>query len=205
LSIIQPDQRKDAVAGQYIEAPEAYPSPAADPQPRQLPESRLDFMPVFLWSGLLAIGVLMLLARGPSNAPAFEQLTQYLCDPVTPLPNRGYRMASYTPRFTCRAGDKIVFQNGYPSDGSNPDVDRDCRRSGGIVRVWRDANPSPYGPYVFHSTCNDRVLMSYIYRAGNYDSAQRSVLGVASLLIFLGGIGLTRKLLARRTHRASRT
>jgi hypothetical protein len=46
LSIIQPDQRKDAVAGQYIEAPEAYPSPAADPQPRQLPESRLDFMPV---------------------------------------------------------------------------------------------------------------------------------------------------------------
>jgi hypothetical protein len=203
VGLIQENRSEERSPGQFLEAD--------NPATLDYPHSHRDHgthpvpMPVFLWSGLLLFGILILLARGPINAPPFEQLTQYVCAPIPPLPNLGYRSQSYNLRFTCRAGDKTVYQSGYPFDGSNPNASIACKRLGGIVRIWRYANPSPYGPYVFHSTCNDRVLMYYNVRATAYESTQRFVIVIGWLLIGIGGIGITRKLLVSRRRLANAT
>jgi len=62
-------------------------------------------MPLVLWSLSLLLGLLMLLVRSPINAPEFEQLTQYMCDPLPRLPNLGNRFQSYQLILRCRAGD----------------------------------------------------------------------------------------------------
>jgi hypothetical protein len=162
-----------------------YPKPHRDQDAGRVP------MPVVLWSGLFLLGILILILRGPTHAPAFEQLTQYRCDPLPPLPNFGYRLqSSYDLRYTCRSGERVVYQRGYPSDGSNPTAFRSCVRTGGVLRIWRYANPSPYGPYVFHSTCNDRILMYYKYRAASYETIQQFVIAVGWLVIFTSTLAL---------------
>jgi hypothetical protein len=199
VSIIQENQVEERSPGQFLETDGL--AALEYPQSHREQRKRRIALPVFLWSGLLVAGILMLFARGPVNAPLFEQLTQYVCDPLPPLPNIGRQ--TYSLRLKCRAGDNVVYQRGYPTDGSNSNAFVACTRSGGIFRIWRYANPSPYGPYVFHSTCNDRVLMYYNYRAAAYESTQSFVIVVGWLLIGVGGIGLTSKLLARRKHVAN--
>jgi hypothetical protein len=205
LAIIQENRSEERSPGQFLEteSPDAldYPESHREQRTRRIP------MPVFFWSGLLAFGILILLARSPINAPPFVQLTQYVCDPVPPLASRGYgnRSQSYNPQFTCRAADIVVYQRGHPFDGSNPDAVSSCKRSGGILRIWRHANPSPYGPYVFQSSCNDQFLMLYKDRATAYEASQSFVIVVGWLLIGVGGIGLARKILVSRRRLANTT
>jgi hypothetical protein len=105
-----------------------------------------------------SIGILMLIARGPLDAPPFEQLTQYVCDPPPPLPALGNRSQQYRLRLTCRAGDQLVYQRQTVNDGSNPNALKSCQREGGLTKIWRMAPPSAYGTTVFHSTCGDHIV-----------------------------------------------
>jgi hypothetical protein len=102
----------------------------------------------------------------------------------------GYRSASRlssTTIYVCRAGDLVVHQVGNPTDGSNSGAWNICVRNGGVVRIWRHANPSPYGAFVFQSSCNDHVIMTYKARAAQYVANRQFSLAVAWFLI-LGSI-----------------
>jgi hypothetical protein len=153
-------------------------------------------MAVIFWGLLLLFGVFMLLGRGPSTAPPFETLTRYVCDPL-PVFN-GWGSIRGGLLFTCRSGVRVVFVRGPPVD--KPNVWTACRRTGGLIKVWRPPIPSPYGSRVFHVTCDDRIVAYYGYQAANYESAQRFIVAVAGGLIVLGGIGLAWSLVHRRTH-----
>jgi hypothetical protein len=146
-------------------------------------------MPLILWSMALLLGILMLLVRTPLHAPPFESLTEYACDRLPSLPNLGNRSQSYLLNLRCRAGDTVVYQRGFPAYSINP-AWTSCRRAGGLIRIWRVANPSPYGSYVFHATCDDHVITYYRARAATYESTQRFVISVAWLLILVSAIDL---------------
>jgi hypothetical protein len=90
---------------------------------------------------------------------------------------------------TCRSDDKFVFQRSFPSYSINS-AWNSCWRSGGLIRIWRVANPSPYGSYVFHATCDDHVITYYRARAASYESTQRFVIAVACIIILVSAIGL---------------
>jgi hypothetical protein len=157
-------------------------------------------MPLVLWSLALTMGILMLLARLPLHAPAFEQLTQYDCDRLPNLPMLGNRYQACPLTLRCRARDQVVFQRQSVIDGSNPRASKACKQQSGLVRIWRMAPPSAYGSYVFHTTCDDHVLMYFKNRAARYESAQQFVILIACAIIILSTIGLI-----RRITRLSRT
>jgi hypothetical protein len=149
-------------------------------------------MPLILWSLGLLLGLLMLLARLPVNAPPFESLTKYVCDPLPRLPNLGNRFQSYRLNLRCRAGDQVIFQRQSPFTGTNSSGVNACRKEGGLTRIWRAATPSDYGAYVFQSTCGDHLISAYKDRAATYESTQRFVIAVACIVILVSGIGLVR-------------
>jgi hypothetical protein len=153
-------------------------------------------MAVILWTLLLLFGIVMLIARSPSNAPSFESLTQYVCDPTPPLPGPGNRFL----RRTCRAADQVIYQRQSVVDGSNPSGLKACQREGGPIRIWRMAPPSAYGATVFHSTCGDHIIMLYANRAANYESTQLFIVILSTGLILLSLWGLTKRWLRRITH-----
>jgi hypothetical protein len=161
-------------------------------------------MPLLLWGMLLLLGILMLLVRGPINAPGFEQLTQYVRDPLPNLPSLGNRFQSYALNPKCRAGDQTVYQRGLPAYSNNP-AGTSCRRAGGLIRIWRVAKPSAYGPYVFHATCNEHIITYYQDRAAAYESAQHFIIALACIIVLasLTGVGL-RVLHSHRRHSESK-
>ena len=161
--------------------------------PLDLPKSgrpRLGRMPIILWTLLLAFGILMLLVRTPLHAPPFESLTQYVCDPLPPLPNLGNRFQRYSLNRRCRAGDQVIFQRQAVVDVSSSSALKACRQEGGQISIWRDAAPSAYGAYVFQSTCGDQVMMAYKNRAAAYESAQLFVIAVGCIIILVSAMGL---------------
>jgi hypothetical protein len=155
-------------------------------------------MATILWTLLLVFGILMLIARGPSDAPPFDQLTEYVCDPLPPLPVLGNRTQQYRLRLTCRAGDQLVYQRQAVNDGSNPNGLKSCQREGGLTKIWRMAPSSAYGATVFHSTCGDHIVMLYKNRVAAYESTQRFVVTLACGLILLSLGGLAKKWFHRR-------
>jgi hypothetical protein len=154
----------------------------------------ISAMPLILWSMALLLGILMLLVRLPVNAPDFDQLTQYVCDPLPRLPNLGNRFQSYSLNLRCRAGDQVVFQRQAVNNGSNMSGLKACKREGGLTRIWRMAPPSAYGAYVFHSTCGDYTIMYYKNRAAVYESTQRFIIAVSWTIIFISVIALILRL-----------
>ena len=199
MPIIQPDPREDQLPSAVISSFEA---PVELLEPPQKTRRDRGNMAIILWPLLLALGSLILLARSPSNAPAFEQLTQYVCDAEPILQGRSLR-ASRGVILTCRSGDQIVLQRGLPSYSNNPAF-TECRRSGGLIRIWRMPKPSPYGSYVFHATCDDHVIAYYPDRARAYDSIQLTITAIAAAIILGGALGLaarlTKPLRARKTN-----
>jgi hypothetical protein len=148
-------------------------------------------MPLILWSLGLLLGLLMLLARLPVNAPPFESLTKYVCDPLPRLPNLGNRFQSYRLNLRCRAGDQVIFQRQSPFTGTNLSGVNACYREGGLTRIWRAATPSDYGGYVFQSTCGDHLIADYKNREATYESTQRFVIAFGTLFTLLSAMGLT--------------
>jgi hypothetical protein len=158
-------------------------------------------MPLILWSLGLLLGLLMLLARLPLNAPSFESLTEYVCDPLPRLPSLGNRFQSYRSNLRCRAGDQVIFQRQSPFTGTNSSGVYACNREGGLTRIWRAATPSDYGAYVFQSTCGDHLIAAYKNRAATYESTQRFVIAVAWIIILVSAIGLIRHIVSSaHTH-----
>jgi hypothetical protein len=162
-------------------------------------------MPLILWSLGLLLGSLMLLARLPVNAPPFESLTEYVCDPLPRLPNLGNRFQSYRLNLRCRAGDQVIFQRQSPFTGTNLSGVNACYREGGLTRIWRAATPSDYGGYVFQSTCGDHLIADYKNRAATYESSQRFVIAVACIVILVSGIGLIRHISRRSRTQLDKT
>jgi hypothetical protein len=148
--------------------------------PHAPPQVSNTFITIILWSLGLSLGLLMLLARMPINAPEFGQLNQYACDPLPFLQGRRSALSAQTVVLTCRSGDKVVFQRGLPAYCNNPTW-TSCLRAGGLIRIWRVANPSPYGSYVFHATCDDHVITYYRARVATYDKKKPTDLSLDSL------------------------
>jgi hypothetical protein len=199
---IQQEQPSDPAARYQIAAALADPPQDLEyPHAPILAETGNSPMPLILWSLGLLLGILMLLVRLPLNAPAFEQLTQYVCDP-SPVLNGTYLRAARSVVLTCRSGDRVVFQRGMPTYSLTP-AWMPCWRSGGMIRIWRVANPSPYGSYVFHATCDDHVITYYRARAATYESTQRFVIVVACMMILLSLAGLLWQLIHSRLRQSS--
>ena len=140
---------------------------------------------VTLWSLLLVFGVLMLVTKGPLKAPSFEQLTEYLCDPLPPLPTLGNRFQKYGLRLTCRAGDQLIYQRQSVFNVSNQSGRLNCRRDGGYTRIWRMAPPGAYGEIVFHAVCGDHIVIDYKNSAANYESNKVFVTLLGCAIIIL--------------------
>jgi hypothetical protein len=162
-----------------------------------------SMMPLILWSLGLVLGILILLVRTPVHAPPFESLTEYVCDPLPPLPNLGNRYQRYQLNLRCRAGNQVIFQRQAVFTGSNSSGVKACIQEEGLIRIWRVASPSPYGAYVFQSTCAEHVIMAFKSRAATYESTQRFVITVACIIILVGALGLLRQLFRSRPRHSN--
>jgi hypothetical protein len=151
---------------------------------------------VTLWILLLVFGVLMLQIRGPLKAPPFEQLTQFVCDPLPVPPILGNRLQRYRLRLTCRDGGQVVYQRQTVSDGSNPNGQVACKKEGGRTTIWRMAPPDPYGGIVFHATCGEYIVVHYKTRASNYELTQILVTAIGSALVLSSAVALAKRWLA---------
>jgi hypothetical protein len=160
--------------------------------------TRNSTMSLTLWSLALTLGILMLLVRMPLNAPQFEQLTQYVCDPLPRLPLQLNRLGTYPLEFKCRAGDQVLYQRQAVINRSNPSGLNACKQEGGLMRIWRMPPSSAYGAYVFHTTCGNHIIMYYKNRAAVYESIQRFVIAIACIVIVVSATGLGRKMLPRK-------
>jgi hypothetical protein len=201
MSILQPDQRDDELPSRVFASSETQVDRLPPPQ---RPHGTSESVSVLLWSLLLLVGVLTLLARGPLNAPPFEHLTQYVCDPLPSLPRLGNRSQQYRLHLACRAGDQVVYQSQAVTDGSNPNGLRSCKREGGLTRIWRMAPPDAYGATVFHATCGNHIIVLYKNRAANYESNQRFIIALAFAIITLSTVSLLMKWF-RRERRVNET
>ena len=146
-------------------------------------------MPLILWSLGLVLGLLIFLTHLPLNAPLFNQLTVYACEPLPQLPSLGNRQ-SYPLNLRCMAGDRAIYQRTNTIPYSYRATTIPCRNQIGPAKIWRMAPPSPYGSYVFQATCGDLMMTSYKLRAANYESTQRFVIVIGALILVGTGIGL---------------
>ena len=196
MPILQEQPSDPAVPSQIVASSLDPPRDLEYPHAPISAKPRNAMMPLILWALALLFGILMLLVRTPINAPQFQELTQYVCDPFPVLHGQSLRSARSVV-LTCRSDDKLVFQRGFPAYSINP-AWTSCWRSGGLIRIWRVANPSPYGAYIFHATCDEQVITYYRDRAATYESTQRFVIAVACIMILVSLVGLIRLLLHSR-------
>jgi hypothetical protein len=79
-----------------------------------------------------------------------------------------------------------------------------CRRAVGVVKIWRHANPSRYGSFVFQMTCNGDIYLDYHSRAASYTAIHAMAVFVSWGLVILSLIFLTARLYRRqRRHRTT--
>jgi hypothetical protein len=108
-----------------------------------------------------------------------------------------------TPYYTCRAGNKSAYQRGVSPTTTKVSQWQACRRAGGVVKIWRHANPSPYGSFVFQITCDGEIYQDYKTRAASYTAIHATGVLVASGLIILSVISLAARLHLLRHHRTT--
>lgn len=146
--------------------------------------------PSILCMLLLMCGILMLLVRGPLHAPPFESLTQYWCDPLPSLPSLGNRFQQYGLRLTCHTQGKLIYQRESISNFLNQSELLQCKRSGGLTRIWRMAPPDTYGEIVFHATCGDQIVILYKDRAAKYEANKFFITALAGSIIIVSAVSL---------------
>jgi hypothetical protein len=163
-------------------------------------------MPEFLWALLLTFAILMLLVSGPLKAPPFASLAVYACD-RSPLMVSGRffgNRSKSTVVLTCRSENQVVYQRGRSiTNLVNPRGWNTCRRAGGSVKVWRHANPSPYGSIAFQITCNDEIFLAYKDTAAIYETNQEFSRLLAWVLILLSGGVITHRIIRRIRRRSN--
>ncbi len=151
--------------------------------------TKFSSIPIVLLILLLLSAILLLLALPPAKAPPFEGLTQLTCDSFPVMPAvRANAAAGLRMTYTCRAANGIVRKvTGFPG-GTNAGNFTACRRGGGIVKLWLNPSPSPYGPYVFQASCQDEIFLSYPVAASTYESRRAfSQLSAWVLLVLTAG------------------
>jgi hypothetical protein len=102
--------------------------------------------------------------------------------------------------FTCRASDKVTYLQGGPPTGANSRGWQACRRAGGVVKVWRYPNPSPYGNYIFQTSCNGQIFADYNTRVAGYTASRGGGLVIARGLVILSVTFLSARLYRRLRH-----
>jgi hypothetical protein len=155
-------------------------------------------IPSILWSLSLLLGILALLGTGPADAPPFKTLTAYTCDPLPVLRASWNRTPMWPMYSTCRAGKATVYQRGLPPTIINVSQWRACRRAVGVVKIWRHANPSPYGSFIFQMSCNDDIYLDYRSRAASYTAIHAMAVLVSWGLVILSLTFLAARLYRRR-------
>jgi hypothetical protein len=187
--------------GEHSRVPVAHES-LIYPQPRH--DLSGGDTPNILWSLSLLLGILALLGMGPADAPPFDTLTTYTCDPLPALRTSWNRTPIWPMYSICRAGKATVYQRGLPPTTMNFSQWQTCRRAVGVVRIWRHANPSPYGNFVFQMSCNDDIYLDYKSRAASYTAIHAMAVLVAWGLVILSLTFLTSRLYRRqRRHRTT--
>jgi hypothetical protein len=161
-----------------------------------------DVIPVVLWSLLLLAGILALLGSGPREAPAFSTLTAFTCDPL-PVFSGSWRRTSPPLVYTCRSDNGVVYQRGSPPSGTNVRQWRACRRAPGVITLWRQVNPSPYGTFVFQTSCNGEIYADYKTQAASYQALHESGLIAAWAAVILSVTQLGVRLARRWRHRST--
>jgi len=156
-----------------------------------------SFLPTVFWSLLLVFGVLVLLNRGPSQAPPLAELTAYRCDPLPASPAARPRDTRAGP-LICRAGNEVIHPRGVPPMGSNAAAWRSCVQAGGVITLWRHAPPSPYGARIFQTACGEKIYFSHRAAAEGYATARATsfLVGAGAIGLALGALAL--KLIGRR-------
>jgi hypothetical protein len=72
----------------------------------------------------------------------------------------------------------------------------------GHPKIWRHANPSPYGDTVFQFACNGVIYAAYDARATAYTTTHATGVLVASMLVILSATLLTNRFDSRlQCHR----
>ena len=159
------------------------------PQPRR--ESSGKEVPVILWLLLLVTAFLLLISRGPMRAPPFNALTAFTCDPQPIYQSSWMRGQLRSFLYVCKSGNHVLYQRSSIPVTGRFSAWRSCGRAKGIITIWRYRNPSPYGSYVFQSSCGGEVYASYASQSTNYSAAQTSVAIIAWGLLILSGGRLT--------------
>ena len=139
----------------------------------------------------------------PRQPPALDSLAIYTCDPPLVMRNRWNRpMAPML--YTCRSGNQVVYQRAGLPVGTNFQGWKACRNAGGEIIIWRHANPSPYGGYVFQTTCNGQIYADYKAQVASYMSKLEGGLIFISGLMILSITRLTVRIYRRLRHRPAR-
>jgi hypothetical protein len=142
-------------------------------------------VPAILWLLLLLTGVLLLISRGPSEAPLFSTLTAFTCDPQ-PVYQSGWMRGQRSPLlYVCKSGNQVLYQRSSIRTTGRFSAWRSCGRANGVITIWRHGNPSPYGSYIFQSACGDEIYASYAAQSANYNAAQTSGAIIAWSLVIL--------------------
>jgi hypothetical protein len=144
-------------------------------------------IPFILWLLLLLTGALLVIARAPMRAPAFDTLTAFTCD-RQPVFQSGWIRGQKSPSFyICKAGNEVLYQRTAIPVAGKYGAWLSCSRANGIITIWRHDNPSVYGPYIFQSTCGGEVYASYAVQSANYDAAQVTGGVIAWSLVIVSG------------------
>ena len=189
MSILREQPPDPAAPSQISAASLERPQDLEYPQARIPDKAGKSPMPVILWSSGLLFGILIVLVRLPLNAPPFDQLTMYTCDPLPMLPSLGSRQ-SYPLNLRCRAGDQVIYQRTNTFPYSYQATTIPCVKQIGPARIWRLAPPSPYGSYIFQVACDGHVVTDYKSRAAIYQATQQFVIAFGTLFTLLCAIGL---------------
>jgi hypothetical protein len=162
-------------------------------EPLYYPEPRgarpVGIIPDILCCLLILLGILALAVIGPRQAPPFDALTEFSCDPLPVFSSRHNDTGMAATVYTCRSGRDVVYQRGAPPVTINSRAWQACRRHEERIKIWRHANPSPYGAFVFQTSCNGEIYADYQTQAANYKRSKEAGF-LASWLMLVAGIAV---------------
>jgi hypothetical protein len=159
------------------------------PEPRR--GTSAGMIPLILWFLPMFAGLLVWFAREPSQIPALNSLTEFICDPHPAFQSGSARGQVSLNYYTCRSGNQRLYQRtSIPVGAGKERAWATCVRANGAATIWRHTNPSPYGVFIFQSACGGEIYASYDAQVANY-RASRTIGGVvASVLVVLSTIQL---------------
>lgn len=171
---------------------------------RRASAESLRVLPELLWLLPLLLGVLLWFTRGPPHAPAFADLTAFICDAHPSSIGVWIRGQMSPNSYSCKNGTQLLYQRTIIPTGGKSRAWNQCASANEKVTIWRSEKSTDYEGFVFQSACGGVVYASYGFQAASYNARQTSGRVLAWFLVVLSvgrwGIGLLRTL-----KRANRT